>query len=275
VRRYTSLLRELDHKSAQDMADIQRLQQAFLERAKEEAKKGKTEQEREERLRALRQHDDFKALGKLRASLKQKIAEKQSVADQIFDMSEQNLKRLRSDIKNLEDYFRSTGEIPDDKFKVGRYVAAWIDKDSVWILAKVIAYSPQDPDRVRVADADSNDASSSFVLPSAKCEALPLDETFHEARSRLSSRGRKVLAMYPDTTTFYKGAIVSVPFQESSSASASTSANTALFAGHPPGTILCGVMFDDDVDALTGKTPKHFVPTKYVFVAAGTFNPSS
>lgn len=275
VRRYTTLMRELDGRAAQNLSEMREMQDRFVERAAAlvagsaaaQARTPAGEAERARLVAELRAHADFASLEKVRASLKQKVAEKRSVSEQLFDISETNLQRLRGDVAQLEALFRGSGEFPEAKFNKGMEVAAWMEKDAVWILCIVAEYSPQTPDVVTVADFE--DATAKYQLPASKVMVLPTGESLAAAKSRLSSRGRKVLAIYPETTSFYKAALSSTPFKESGTNPA-LQVNPNLFANFPAGTILCGVHFDDDVDPVTGQTLKHFVPCKWVVIPASS-----
>ncbi|GBG28387.1 SAGA-associated factor 29 [Hondaea fermentalgiana] len=256
IRRYTTLMRDLDQKCTKEVHRLAALQGTLVERAREQCANETTPEGRAQVVKKLRESDEFKPLVTMRASLKQKIAEKRSISDQLFDMSEQNLKRLRSDIDYLKDILQLSGEIQESPYTPGRLVAAYIEADATWIVCKVSEFSQANPDLVTVADVD--DSKTRYVLPVTKVVLLADKETLNTAKVRLSSRGKKVLAVYPKTTCFYKATLVSTPFRESG--------NGPSAMPHPPGTILCGVQFDDDdVDQATGSTMKHFVPTKYVF----------
>mmetsp|Transcript_3862 Transcript_3862/g.8306 ORF Transcript_3862/g.8306 Transcript_3862/m.8306 type:complete len:263 (-) Transcript_3862:168-956(-) len=257
VRRYTTLMRDLDKKCSKELRKLENIQNKFAETAKERCAGETSTATKEKIVKELRESPEFKSIPNLRASLKQKIAEKRSISDQLYDMSEQNLKRLRSDIEYLKDILQLSGEIQESPYVPGRLVAAYIEADATWILCKVSEFTQADAEVVTVADVD--DSKTRYVLPIAKIVLLADKETLNSAKLRLSSRGKKVLAVYPKTTCFYKATLVSTPFRESN--------NVAPGAPNPPGSILCGVQFDDDeVDQTTGAMMKHFVPTKYVFV---------
>ena len=268
VRRYITLMRDLDRSCDNELTQLRTLQAECVEAARSKCQGVSSAAERGRLTAALRGEDPrFARVARLRGDVAQKIAEKRSVAEQLFDMSEHNLRRLSADIKYLEDLFRNSGELPDLGLAAGREVAAWVDKDQVWILARVSEVHAQE---VTVADAE--DSSQRFTLPQASVVVLPDKETLLAAKGRLSMRGRKIYAIYPDTTSFYKGTLVSVPYKDSGGASAAALAQGGAPLAkssvvHPPGTILVNVQFDDDMDQATGLTPKHAVNTKYVFVS--------
>uniref|UniRef100_A0A7S2RBW1 SGF29 C-terminal domain-containing protein n=1 Tax=Mucochytrium quahogii TaxID=96639 RepID=A0A7S2RBW1_9STRA len=262
VRRYITLLRELDEKCQVELAQLKKRQREFISVASERTKTTKSPEHKEAILNSMR-NKEFADIEILRKSLNQKIAEKKSISDQLFDMSEENLKRIRGDAKYLEELFHVKGDMPDMGLLPGREVAAFMEEDKVWILAKVVSYSVHDPDRVTVADVE--DSTNNFVLPIPRVVVLPENETLGGAKGRLTTRGRKVYAIYPDTTSFYKGTLVSVPVKDISAVNANNLINQKAVI--PPGVPVCGVQFDDDVDALTGLTPKHYIQAKFVFIA--------
>ena len=198
----------------------------------------------------------------------QKITEKRSVANQLYDLGDMSLNRLNSDIKYVESLFQNSGEIKQIGFPKGQLVAVWIDNDGVCILARVAKQSFSIYESVLVTDIE--DASSSFSLPAEKVKRLPTQETLQETKTRLHTRGRKVYAMYPDTTSFYKGTLVGLPTREANNSInnyilASSHANLySSFLGAPYLTI-CQILFDDDADMVTGQTAKHSIPTMFVF----------
>ena len=64
------------------------------------------------------------------------------------------------------------------------------------------------------------------------------------------------MAMYPDTTSFYRSTLVQLP-HKATRASAEKAKE-----------VMCGIQFFDDED-VTGVSPKRLVPVKFVFVPKG------
>jgi len=255
VRRYTGLIRDLDSKCMEEQTQLKEMQKRLLSRMQETVKGAASPEEREKLVDTLRAGEEFQRIEKLRESLKQKIAEKMSIAEQLYDVSELNLKRLNSDILHLSDILEIPQHGSDVTFEKGRDVAALIETETgrIWILAKVVDYYHSDPHRVLLVDADNpNDSFSKFALHTSRVRNLPQSETLEDAKGRLAGRGKKIYAMYPDTTSFYRGSLVSFPQRD-------TSAN-----GNE--RIVCGVQFDDDADAVTGVTPKHLIESRRCFV---------
>ena len=207
----------------------------------------------------------------MRAALYQKIATKISVANQLYDMSEQNLKRLNGDISFVESLIEKTQarnnvksgggriasavlEPPPIKYKVDGHVAAKLQEGAEMILAKIVKYSALEPDLVTVRDVDDSNKTE-YQLSTSHVQVLPISESVTAAKSRLP-KSSTVLAIYPGTTTFYKGVLMAAP-------SASTTANDTV----PIGTIVCTVKFDDDVDA-DGNPLLWVIETRKVFVTS-------
>lgn len=71
------------------------------------------------------------------------------------------------------------------------------------------------------------------------------------AHTKILLLGRLVMAMYPDTTSFYKSTLVQLPHRPSREEKGRD--------------VICGVQFFDDEDA-TGTSPKRDISVSYVFV---------
>jgi len=144
------------------------------------------------------------------------------------------------------------------KFPPGTMVAACTKGDSggqdLWILARVINVS-QDGN---VALADAENPAEKFTLSQKHIVVLIENEDVTHARARLgTSKNRRVMALYPDTTSFYPANIAQTPFR-------CTDPDPAL-----NGKVCIGCIFDDDEDATTGISPKRTVPVRYVFLLDG------
>lgn len=68
--------------------------------------------------------------------------------------------------------------------------------------------------------------------------------------------GRIVMAMYPDTTSFYRSTLVQLAHK------------APRPSGEKSREVMCGIQFFDDED-VTGVSPKRLVPAKFVFVPKG------
>jgi len=97
-----------------------------------------------------------------------------------------------------------------------------------------------------VVVADAEDATQKHTLRVSQIVTLNESEDVSSAKARLPSKGRVVMAMYPDTTSFYKSTLVALPYKDSSS------------------NVVCAIQFYDDEDS-TGVIPRRIIPTKFVF----------
>ena len=122
-----------------------------------------------------------------------------------------------------------------------------------WILGTVLKYVPA-ANKYVVVDEDDSDADpwaakvekTQHQVPARMVLPLPLTEPSMYTQYNEFSRGVWVLALYPDTTCFYKALVHTPPSQ---------------MAGAAPKDYL--VEFEDDSEA-SGKGEPMRVPTKYV-----------
>ena len=91
--------------------------------------------------------------------------------------------------------------------------------------------------------SDADDSSRKYEVPADQIVVLPQQE---QLQYRKFAKGSRVVALYPDTTTFYLG-IVSV----------------ASKRGSATGSQQVTVQFDDDQDE-TGAIPHRPVPARFV-----------
>jgi SAGA-associated factor 29 len=136
----------------------------------------------------------------------------------------------------------------------GDKVAAKLNQDDPWILASIVKYSPQ-KDKYQVEDEDSGDegdgvgrrhrrrhtVNAAHVVPLSKANSPDADNF---------QAGDRVMAVYPNTTSFYPCTVVFGPRQ---SGGGVQSKNTTRVV----------VKFDDDEDE-TGTIPEHRIPRRYV-----------
>lgn len=107
-----------------------------------------------------------------------------------------------------------------------------------WILGRVIAYHAE-TGAYDIADIDD---SKTFKLAETQVVALDLaNETMRKLQ-----KGEEVLAVYPDTSTFYPATVVQAPRR--------------AVAGSDPSVVL---QFHGDADE-TGQTPLRTIPLKHV-----------
>lgn len=94
-------------------------------------------------------------------------------------------------------------------------------------------------------------------MPESQVIILPGNTRFGNDHHKVS-KGDIVFAIYPDTTSFYKSTVVSVPRKQASSSSSNTAAVTAAALNQ-----VVMVNFVDDSDEF-GITHDKAVPLKYV-----------
>ena len=199
IKRYITLIRELDESCDSESARITELQDDVLRAFKEELKKNPQWKlaEKKKRLEELRQAGSLSALTQLRKRLYQKIDEKISISEQLFGMSKQNLRAVTTKKNELEVLLRATGQLKEQKkrrttpSRVGRLVAACItpskaaadaqDSEELWILCKVKDWN--DKGKVLVSDADNPNQkytlrSSNVVLLTGKWNASEVARFF-------------------------------------------------------------------------------------------------
>ena len=140
----------------------------------------------------------------------------------------------------------------NDMLPPGTLVAAYNDStagDAAWILAKIVEWQP--PKRVIVSDADNDDAQ--FTVSSNLIVPLVEDDDVASARARVGQKSKEVMAIYPETTSFYHAQIAGNPFR------------AGVEHGALANKICVTVTFDDDEDA-SGVLPRRIVQALHVFV---------
>ncbi|OQR88549.1 hypothetical protein THRCLA_10253, partial [Thraustotheca clavata] len=135
-------------------------------------------------------------------------------------------------------------DIPIKEIAVGSQVAARVARShELWILASVIKVDSMTR-LYEVEDEDSGDEETEgkrhHLVPRDWIVPLPREDQINEWIS--FKWNQKVLAMYPNTTSFYP-AIVVIP--------------------NPPGSLYVVVKFEDDADEL-GYSPERKVPFRFV-----------
>ena len=135
------------------------------------------------------------------SDVKRKQDEKVAVAQNILEVVEMYARKLNSDLTVYEAHLRSTGRFEEQGADPGREVAIKPEAHiSEWILGRVIFYH-SDTGYYDIADVDD---SKRYHLPENQVIVLDLVDS-----TRKLSKGEEVLAIYPETTSFYP-AVVSV-----------------------------------------------------------------
>ena len=120
------------------------------------------------------------------------------------------------------------------------------EEDGEWILGNVLEYDPK-TQRYLVQDEDDEER----VLTLSFAEVVRLED-----RSTLLRRGDQVLAVFPETTSFYRAAVVKQPKSSSSS-------NRNGNSNSESGVDEVVVRFEDDEDE-QGRNPARRVPVRFV-----------
>ena len=215
LKRYLALLRDLDEKRHEDAKQLQVLQDLYLTGVRAALAGAGDNLDVAKRTAIVDAHDpdSLAEIVKLRKRLELNSEEKISVAMQLRDMGDLYSKRLETDLLALEALLREQGQLAEHSVSVGKLVAACTSGsggEELWILARVEEYSPAQPDRCAVKDADSD---ASYVVPTKNVVVLEEHEDVASARDRLPPKGRLVMAMYPDTTSFYRAVLTQAPFR--------------------------------------------------------------
>jgi len=261
TKRLLALLRDLDAKSAKDADALERLQAEHLELLRAGAAADP------DRVEAV-----ASGLAAAKRRLDQKLEERVAIAQQQHEVADRHVERLTRDAQALESELRHSGELddrmeevevalpPQDALLPGALVAAATTTDEsseppLWILARVVEATGRD--RVVVADADPENTESRYTLSRKNIVVLAGEgeEDVVQARARLGPRGRRVMAIYPDTTSFYPATLSSLPQVTPADS------RDSQFAGK----LSCVVQFNDDED-VSGKNPKRTVLCKHAFV---------
>ena len=174
--------------------------------------------------------------------------EKDAVTDQTVDILNTQVSTLDTMLENFEAYLRHKGdfEVPDGLHPGDEVAAKVSPTENLWILARILKFHGN-TNTYEVADAD--DANRQYTLPDVQIEQIP-DEEEEKGEGRKFQKGERVLAMYPDTTSFYPCFITQVPKK---------TAVQQIYL----------VQFDDDADE-TGVEPHRPCPARYVLVMPNT-----
>ena len=156
--------------------------------------------------------------------------------------------------------------------KVGEQVAARASSDGdadAWILVNVLSYDPvrncylvQDED-----DSASSGGKNEPAAPAIVVSAATQVKRLHDSAAHLH-KGDSVLAVFPDTTSFYRGVVVRNPRPPGDAGKSSGGASTK----DPSGWDVI-VRFDDDEDD-TGRSPPRRIPARFILLIADAEAPN-
>eukprot|EP01041_Mallomonas_annulata_P012897 gene12897-27210_t len=221
VRRNFELMRELDRDSIEAIRELTETEKKCMQKLS----KRKDKEEHSHQSQDLLETINFEEIKTKRQRAKQKTGEKISIAEQTLELVESRLRKLDTDLAYFETILRASGEFESGYAESGQDVAIKPDVyEDLWILGRVITYH-QDTGMYEIADVS--------VLDTAD-------------RERKLAKGEEVIAVYPDTTSFYPATVSQAPRRTS--------------VGVEP---TLTVQFHGDADEM-GLTPHRIVPLKYV-----------
>uniref|UniRef100_A0A7S2W6R2 SGF29 C-terminal domain-containing protein n=1 Tax=Rhizochromulina marina TaxID=1034831 RepID=A0A7S2W6R2_9STRA len=187
LRRLVELMRDLDKEGTSVSKELEDTEKKVLSELKK-------------RQRQTGNLGDYTAvkedIAAKRRRAEQMVDEKVQVSEQMVDLCDVHLTRLQQDIRRFEDYLRANGEYSAGVASAGDQVAVQVEEE--WILGRVWEY---DIAAGVYTVGDEDEAEKTFQVSDAhiiRLEQLKL------------SKGEEVLAVYPDTTSFYPAIVTSV-----------------------------------------------------------------
>jgi hypothetical protein len=154
--------------------------------------------------------------------------------------------------------------------KVGEQVAAKVsskDEESAWILANVISYDPAS-NTYEVQDEDDN--SKEDGNPTITLSAITHVKRLYDNAAYLH-KGDEVLAVFPDTTSFYHGVVVRNPRPPGMATNSNESNHHSM--ANPAGWDVV-IRFEDDEDD-TGRSPPRKIPARFIMLVSDSLLPNN
>ena len=154
--------------------------------------------------------------------------------------------------------------------KVGEQVAAKVsskDEESAWILANVLSFDPV-TNTYEVQDEDDN--SKEDGNPTMVLSAITHVKRLYDNAAYLH-KGDEVLAVFPDTTSFYHGQVVRNPRPPGMLTNNTDSSHHSL--SNPSGWEVI-IRFDDDEDD-TGRSPPRKIPARFIMLVSDSVLPNN
>jgi SGF29 tudor-like domain len=188
---------------------------------------------------------------KLRSRIRVRMVEKTSISRSMLSELDRFVRKLDTDLAFFESDLNNVGDLLEQAkkgFEPGSDVAFKPTPASEdYILGRVIFYNVE-TDTYDIADAD--ETSSKRYHVGEKFVVL-LDLDYNPAHKKLA-KGEAVMAVYPETTSFYPATVVQAP-------------RKAPLGTEP--TVV--VQFNGDQDE-NGVTPHRTIPVRQVFRVPGT-----
>jgi len=181
----------------------------------------------EEELEGIREeHDEVVGLA----------TERFQTSERAYQDVEEQVSRLDAELRSFETFLRDTGVFSQMGAQPGDSVAIQLDdKVNEWVLGKVTGFNPE-TGMYKIQDEDVEGGSKNYTLPAGQVVQLGGD-------NNNLNKGDSVMAVYPETTSFYPANVVS----------------TRKVAS---GTV-CYVLFQDDKDEM-GVTHEKPIPANLI-----------
>lgn len=232
IRRNFDLMRELDRDSIEVIRDLGEAEKKCMQKLSKRKEKEEVNEAADDISLSLEEIKQY------RQRTKQKIGEKVAIGEQTLDLLETRLRLLDTDLAYFETLLRASGEFESGYAEAGQDVAVKPDVyENLWILGRVIFYH-QDTGVYEIADVDD---SRRYNVPESQVLVLDMPDN-----SRKLCKGEEVVAVYPDTTSFYPATVSQAP-------------RRGAMGSEPTLT----VQFHGDADEM-GLTPHRTVPLKFV-----------
>jgi SGF29 tudor-like domain/Inhibitor of growth proteins N-terminal histone-binding len=159
----------------------------------------------EEFLRYVHDHEALAKIKTLQTDCLQQAEEKVAISQQTYAIVDNICRRLDSDIMEMEKLLLTSGEFPtlssQAAGKPNDLAAIQAPGTADWILAKVMSYDPA----TRMYTLSDEDIESSKVFNLHESQVIILGGL------KNLRTGDVVYAVYPDTTSFYKGTVSQAP----------------------------------------------------------------
>lgn len=150
--------------------------------------------------------------------------------------------------------------------RVGEQVAAKVSSDGEgdsWILVNVLAYDAVRNSYIVQDEDDSSNSSSQMTLSAATHVKRLYDSAAH------LHKGDSVLAVFPDTTSFYGATVVRNPRGPGQSGTEGRESRS----GRDKSSWEVVVKFDDDEDE-TGRAPPRRIPARFILLQDDVITPN-
>eukprot|EP01080_Neovahlkampfia_damariscottae_P002867 gene2867-4710_t len=118
-------------------------------------------------------------------------------------------KKFKSKNTTISSYLEDDEEMDDEELQQGDRVASRVDGENFWILSKFVSMIDKNKYEIEDEDIDENNTKIRKRYRLNKSRIIPLSKNFQQ--HQVLEKGTKVLAVYPETTTFYSGVVYQIP----------------------------------------------------------------